>query len=276
MQNIYVKDFIIGKNQPLTFICGPCVIEDEALAIDAAIFLKSLFLKYEVNFIYKSSFDKANRSSISSYRGPGIKKGLKILEKIKSKFDLPIISDVHSVDDVEMASNVCDILQIPAFLCRQTDLLTKSAKTGCVINVKKGQFVSPMEMKNTINKVLSCDNNQIILTERGTTFGYNNLISDMRSIPIMQSFGYPVCFDASHSVQMPGGEKTISGGDTKFIPYLAKAALAVGANALFIEAHPDPKNALCDSFSQMSFNNLEEHVKNFIEIYDVINKKALV
>jgi 2-dehydro-3-deoxyphosphooctonate aldolase (KDO 8-P synthase) len=271
MQEVKIKNFLIGENQPLTIICGPCIIESEEFALKTAEQLKQIFEKYPFNFIFKSSYDKANRSSINSFRGPGIDKGLKILEKIKKEFNLPLITDIHEIKDAKMAAEVCDILQIPAFLCRQTDLILAAAQTKAAINVKKGQFLAPWDMGNIVEKILSCNNKQIILTDRGTCFGYNNLVSDMRSIPIMKKFGFPVCFDATHSAQLPGGLGTSSGGQREFIPILAKSAIAAGCNALFMEVHPNPAKAKSDSSTSLSFEDLKTLLNSIEKLYKALN-----
>ncbi|MCH9614240.1 MAG: 2-dehydro-3-deoxyphosphooctonate aldolase [Chlamydiia bacterium] len=250
-----------------TIIAGPCVIESEDLALKTAQMLKKML----PNIVYKSSFDKANRSSISSYRGPGIDEGLRILEKVRTEFDIPIFTDVHSPEQAKIAGEVCDYIQIPAFLCRQTDLLVAAAKTGKKISVKKGQFMAPWDMKYAIDKLVESGNDQIILTERGFSFGYNNLVSDMRAIPIMQKLGHPVCFDATHSVQLPGGLGASSGGEREFVETLAMAALAAGADLLYIETHPDPDNALCDAKTQLPLKDLERLLKKFIPLYELMH-----
>lgn len=268
---VQVKDFFIGPKQKLAVMCGPCVIESEEHALATAKELKNIFLSLSLPFIYKSSYDKANRSSFDSFRGPGLKEGLRILAKVKKELDIPIITDVHSPEEAEACAEVCDVLQIPAFLCRQTDLIVAAAKTGRVINVKKGQFMAPWDMKNVIDKIVKAGNQNVILTERGASFGYNNLVSDMRAIPIMQSFGVPVCYDASHSVQLPGGQGTSSGGQREFIPILSKSAIAAGCNALFIEAHPNPKEAKSDKDSVFPFADLPDLLKTLKAIYEVVN-----
>jgi 2-dehydro-3-deoxyphosphooctonate aldolase (KDO 8-P synthase) len=272
MYQVPVKDFFIGKGNSLTLISGPCVIESEEHSLRAAEFLKELTSHYRINFIYKSSYDKANRSSIHSFRGPGLKEGLRILEKIKQTFDVPVLTDVHTPEDAIAAAQVCDVLQIPAFLCRQTDLVVAAAQTGRVVNVKKGQFMAPWDMKNVVDKVRSVGNEKVILTDRGVSFGYNNLVSDMRAIPIMQQFGVPVCFDATHSVQLPGGLGDSSGGQREFIPVLAKAAVAVGVDALFMESHPDPALAKSDSVSVLDFKDLPAILKIIERLYDAVRE----
>jgi len=271
MKRVKVKNFLIGKGQPLAVMCGPCVIESEEHAMKTAEFLKELYASLGLNLIYKSSYDKANRSSYHSFRGPGLEKGLKILEKIRKELDLPVITDVHSPEEATAAGAVCDILQIPAFLCRQTDLVTAAGKTGAVINVKKGQFMAPWDMTNVVDKIVATGNEQIILTDRGTSFGYNNLVSDMRTIPILQKLGYPVCFDASHSVQIPGGHGTSSGGQREFIPTLAKAAIASGCDCLFLESHPNPAEALSDKDSVYPFDQLKNLMEELKKIYSVVH-----
>ncbi len=271
MKNIPVKDFFIGRNQPLVVISGPCVIESEAHALRSAETLLTLFSAFpDIRFIYKSSYDKANRSAHSSFRGPGLVKGLEILEKVKREFGIPVLTDVHSPEEAVAAAQVCDILQIPAFLCRQTSLVLAAAETGAVINVKKGQFMAPWDIKNAIEKIESTGNEKILLTDRGTSFGYNNLVSDMRAIPIMQGFGYPVCFDASHSVQLPGGAGTSSSGQREFIPTLTRAAIAAGANCLFIESHPDPAQAKSDKDSVYPFAELPKLLSEILPLYTLV------
>jgi 2-dehydro-3-deoxyphosphooctonate aldolase (KDO 8-P synthase) len=272
MQDVQVKNFKIGSKQPLAVMIGPCVIESEEMALSSAKFLKELLTPLGIHFIYKSSYDKANRSSYHSFRGPGLKEGLRILEKIKKEYDVPVLTDVHSTEEAVQAGKVCDVLQIPAFLCRQTDLIVAAAETGAVINVKKGQFMAPWDMGNVVQKILSCGNQNIILTDRGTSFGYNNLVSDMRAIPIMQKLGFPVCFDATHSVQLPGGNGHSSGGQREFIPTLAKAAIASGCNCLFIEAHPDPSQAKSDKDSVIAFADLKPLLKTLKQLYEIVQE----
>ena len=270
MRTLKIQNVTIGKNHPLVLISGPCVIESENFALDTAKHLKDLALELNIPFIYKASYDKANRSSYSSFRGPGLIEGLKILEKVKTKLSIPVISDVHTVEEVDAAKEVLDILQIPAFLCRQTDLVTACAKTGCAVNVKKGQFLAPWDMKNVIDKIESCGNHNILLTERGYTFGYNNLVADMRSIPIMQSLGYPVCFDGTHSVQLPGGLGTSSGGQREMIPTLSKSATAAGCDVIFLESHPDPSKAKSDAASVMDFKDLKSLIQKLQKIHSIV------
>lgn len=265
-----VKDFFIGQGEPLTIMCGPCVIESESHAMECAALLKEMFAKAGIRFIYKSSYDKANRSAYASFRGPGIEEGLRILARIKREFNIPVVTDVHSPEEAKVAGQVCDVIQIPAFLCRQTDLVVAAAQTGAVVSVKKGQFMAPWDMKNVINKISTAGNQKIILIDRGTSFGYNNLVSDMRAIPIMQQLGYPVCYDATHSVQLPGGQGETSGGEREFIPILAKAALAAGADCLFLEAHPEPAKAKSDASSVLDFQALPLLLRQLKNLYELI------
>lgn len=269
IKKIKLRDFEIGGNK-LTIIAGPCAAESQAILDETAQGLKEITEKLSINYIFKSSFDKANRSSIYSYRGPGMEKGLEMLQNVKDKFDLPIVTDIHTPDQAEPVSKVADILQIPAFLCRQTDLLVAAAKTGKIVNIKKGQFLAPDQMGNLVKKVEECNNEQVLLTDRGSSFGYNNLVVDYRGIPIMQRFGYPVVFDATHSVQLPGANGTSSGGDRTFVPPLAKAAMAVGADALFFEVHPDPDNAKSDGPNMVPLDKAEELFKICKEIFELV------
>jgi 2-dehydro-3-deoxyphosphooctonate aldolase (KDO 8-P synthase) len=243
---VRVGSIAIGGGAPLALIGGPCAIEDEKHALMTAERLAKIASDRRVSFIYKSSYDKANRSSMNSYRGPGLREGLRILKKVRDTLALPVLSDVHQVSEVEPAAEVLDVLQIPAFLCRQTDLVLAAAKTGKPVNVKKGQFVAPGDMKNVVDKVLSAGNRSILLTERGASFGYHNLVVDMRGLAIMRGFGFPVIFDATHSVQLPGGAGDRSGGERRYVPALARAAVAFGIDALFMEMHEDPDRTLAD------------------------------
>jgi len=260
----------IGAKQPLVFIAGPCVIESEKQALYHAQELVKIAAKVKIPFIYKSSYDKANRTSISSFRGPGLFKGLDILKKIKDNFGVPIISDIHCKEQVEEAVHVLDVIQIPAFLCRQTDLILACAETGKPVNVKKGQFMAPWDMKHVIEKMEAAGNYNILLTERGVSFGYNNLVSDMRALPIMRRFGYPVIYDATHSVQLPGGLDKSSGGQSEFISCLLKAAVAVGVDGIFLETHRDPSKALSDGANMLSLKDLESLLKQIKQIREVV------
>ena len=271
MKSIEIGEWKIGSGEPLTVICGPCVIESEEHTMRCAEWLSKCFRKRKIHFIFKASYDKANRSSLSSYRGPGLLEGLRILEKVRKEFDIPVVTDAHSPEEALSVGQVCDMVQIPAFLCRQTDLLVAAGRSEAVVSVKKGQFMAPWDMKNVIEKIEAQDNHNILLMERGFSFGYNNLVSDMRAIPLMQELGYPVCFDATHSVQLPGGKGKTSGGQREFIGVLAKAAVAAGANALFLEAHPEPSKAKSDSDSVLSFKELPRLVDKLKELYQVVN-----
>ena len=271
MKTVQLNNFEIGGSK-LTIFAGPCVIENMDMLRTCAAKLKEICLELDINYIFKASFDKANRSSITSYRGPGLKDGLKMLEEIKKEFDLPVVTDFHEPNQAQEVARVADVLQIPAFLCRQTDMLTSAAKTGKIVNIKKGQFLSPYQMESLAKKVLDSGNNKILVTERGTSFGYNNLVVDFRAISIMQEFGYPVVFDATHSVQLPGANGTSSGGDRRFVPPLAKAAMAAGANALFFEVHPEPDKALCDGPNMIALKDAEELFKHCKDIFEIVRK----
>jgi 2-dehydro-3-deoxyphosphooctonate aldolase (KDO 8-P synthase) len=263
---VRVQNVVIGGEHPLACIAGPCVIETEEATINAAKKLKEISLDLNVPIIFKSSYDKANRTSLGSYRGPGPEKGLMILEKVKRETSLPVISDIHSVTEVPRAAQVLDMLQIPAFLCRQTDLIIAAAETGKPVNIKKGQFLAPADVKNIIDKVLSTGNRNITVTERGVSFGYNNLVVDMRAIPIIQGFGVPVLFDATHSVQLPGGQGISSGGQKEFVEPLARAAVAAGCNGIFLEIHECPDKALCDGPNMLSFSESLRMIRELLDI----------
>ena len=272
-QPISVGPFDIGGNSPLVLIAGPCVIESEKIVRDIAEKLKQITEDLRVPFIFKASYDKANRSSIKSFRGPGLKEGLKILQKLKTDLDIPILSDVHKEEEVLPAAEVLDILQIPAFLCRQTDLLVKAANTGKPINVKKGQFMAPWDMKNVVNKLEESGNKNILLTERGVTFGYNNLVVDMRSLVLMLDYSYPVVFDSTHSLQQPGGKGTVSGGQREMVPDLARGAVAVGCDALFMETHPDPDQALSDGPNMLKLDLLPLLLEQLVTLDQIVRGK---
>lgn len=265
-REVSVAGISIGGNRPFALIAGPCVIESESSTREAAEKLVEITADLRIPFVFKSSYDKANRSSARSYRGPGIKEGLRILSRIKADLKVPVLSDIHRFEEIAPAAEVLDVIQIPAFLSRQTDLLVETARTGRVINVKKGQFLAPWDIKNAIEKVESVGNSKILLTERGVSFGYNNLVVDMRSLPIMRDFGYPVVFDATHAVQMPGGAGTASSGDRRFVPHLTRAAVAVGIDALFMEVHACPDKALCDGPNMLSMDDLPALLKQVQEI----------
>jgi 2-dehydro-3-deoxyphosphooctonate aldolase (KDO 8-P synthase) len=260
-REVIIKNTRIGGNNPIALIAGPCVIESEDHALKTAERLKQICSDAKIDLIYKSSYDKANRSSLNYFRGPGISEGLRILEKVKKELDLPILSDIHKEEEVEPAAEVLDVLQIPAFLSRQTDLLVKAGKTGKVINVKKGQFMAPWDMKNIPPKIESTGNKNILLTERGVSFGYNNLVVDMRSLIVMRDLGYPVVFDATHSVQLPGGQGDRSGGQREMAPPLIRGAVAIGCDAIFVEVHEDPDNAPSDGPNMIKMEDLPNLLK---------------
>jgi len=253
-REVHINSVTIGGNRPLVLLAGPCVIEDEEVTLRIAKRIKEITSRFGMDLIFKSSFDKANRSSIHSYRGPGLDEGLRILRRVKEELHLSLLSDVHRFEEIEKASALLDVIQVPAFLCRQTDFVVEVAKTGKVINIKKGPFLAPWDMRNVIDKVTSTGNENLLLTERGTSFGYNNLVSDMRSLAIMRSFGYPVVYDATHSLQLPGASGDRSGGQRELVPQLARAATATGIDALFMEVHEDPDRALCDAANNVSLD----------------------
>lgn len=261
----------VGGRNPLVFIAGPCVIEDEKSTLHIAEALKGYAEAEGFPLLFKSSFDKANRTSVQSYRGPGIKKGLAVLERVKNETGLPVVSDIHSVEEAAEAAEVLDVLQVPAFLCRQTDLVVAAAKTGRAVNIKKGQFLAPHDAGNIIEKALSTGNTNIMLTERGVTFGYNNLVVDMRAFPIMQGFGYPVVYDATHSVQLPGGQGSCSGGQREYIETLARAAVAAGCDAVFMEVHHDPDHAPCDGPNMLALEQFSVVAKRLIALNRLVN-----
>jgi len=263
----------LGKGHPLVLVAGPCVIEEEGKTRRMAEILKEIVEKAGIPLIFKSSYDKANRSQLSSFRGPGMRGGLKILAKIKRDLKVPVLSDVHSPQEVEEASAVLDVLQIPAFLCRQTDLLLAAGRTMKPVNVKKGQFLAPWDMKNVVEKIESTGNRSILLTERGTCFGYNNLVVDFRSLPLLSELGYPVIFDATHSVQLPGRLGTSSGGQRQFVPALARAAVAVGCDGLFLEVHEDPDRAPCDGPNMVRMQDLPAILRSVKRIRQLFSER---
>jgi 2-dehydro-3-deoxyphosphooctonate aldolase (KDO 8-P synthase) len=267
MQTVQVTQTLsIGEGHPLTLLGGPCVIESEDFTLKMADQIRQVCDRLSISFIFKSSFDKANRTSISSYRGHAIDDGLEILRKVKEKIGVPVVTDIHESHQAAIAAEVVDVLQIPAFLCRQTDLLIAAAATGKTVNVKKGQFLAPWDMKQVVRKLEAGGTNRILLTERGTSFGYNALVVDFRSLPQMREFGYPVVFDATHSVQMPGGQGDKSGGQREFVPYLARAAAAVGIDALFMEIHEDPDRAPSDGPNMIPLAQLEQTLKPILQV----------
>ena len=260
----------VGTEGPFFVIAGPCVIESEQMCLDIADRLVEIGSKTNVGMIFKASFDKANRTSISSFRGPGLEKGLQILDEVRKQTKLPVMTDVHEPAQAKDVGDVVDCLQVPAFLCRQTDLLCECAKTGKAVNIKKGQFISPAEMKNVVDKIIACDNKRILLTERGTFFGYNRLVNDMTAIESMKKLGFPVVFDATHSTQQPGGLGTSSAGQRQMAPVLAKAAVAAGTNGLFLEVHPNPEQAKSDAACVMPIDWLEELVTVCKKIFNIV------
>ena len=275
MKRIKIDDFVIGGNAKFVLIAGPCVLENEAMAIDTARYLKKLTTKLKIPFIFKASYDKANRTSINSYRGPGSKKGLAILRKIKEDLNIPVLSDVHRFEEIDAAVKILDVVQVPAFLCRQTDFITQIAKKARVINIKKGQFLAPWDVLNIIEKSKAAGNENIMITERGASFGYNNLVFDVRSLPIIRDMGYPVIFDATHSVQLPGGEGTSSGGQRDMVKYLARAAVAAGVDGIFFEVHSDPQKALCDGANSLYLDSMEELLTTLKKIDGLIKNKMV-
>jgi len=272
MRETSIQKLKTGQGHPLLVMCGPCAIESRDHLLYCAEVLKGIFQKENIPLVFKSSYDKANRSSINSPRGVGLEEGLRLLELVKNEFDLPVVTDVHSPAEAIAAGSVCDLIQIPAFLCRQTDLIVAAASTPAAVSVKKGQFLAPWDMKNVVEKIRMTGNSNIILIERGTCFGYNNLVSDMRAIPIMQQFGVPVCFDATHSVQLPGGLGATSGGQREYVEVLAKAAVAAGADCLFLEAHPDPDNAFSDKGSQIDFKDLAKLLSKLKRMHELVRE----
>ena len=272
MEQVEVKcgKLTISNNNPFTLIAGPCQLENENHAIDVAKKLKEITDKLSIGLIYKTSFDKANRTSLKGKRGAGLEKSLPIFDKIRKDLGIPVLTDIHNVEQCTLVSKHVDVLQIPAFLCRQTDLLIAAAKTGKVINVKKGQFLAPWDMVNVTKKISDSGNKNILVTERGASFGYNTLVSDFRSIPIMSKNGYPVVFDATHSVQQPGGLGEESGGQREFVEYLARAAVAVGVAAVFMETHPDPDNAPSDGPNMVPLSKMENLLKQLLKIDQLI------
>src|SRR5579859_3850141 len=264
--------FEVGLDKPLFLIAGPCVVESEQLQLDTAGRLKEITAKLGINFIFKSSFDKANRSSMNSFRGPGMEAGLKILAEVKRQLGVPVLTDVHEYTPMHEVAAVVDVLQTPAFLCRQTDFIQNVARAGKPVNIKKGQFLAPWDMKNVVEKAKAVGNDDILVCERGASFGYNNLVSDMRSLSVMRDTGCPVVFDATHSVQLPGGQGTSSGGQREFVPVLARAAVAVGIAGLFAETHPDPSKALSDGPNAWPLDKMEALLETLLEL-DQVTKR---
>ena len=273
MHTVKIGNFEVGAGNPLVLLAGPCVLESYERALYIGKGIKEITSRLGIPYVFKASFDKANRSSFSGYRGPGMEKGLEWLAGIKQELNVPIVTDIHNEFQAEPVSKVADVLQIPAFLCRQTDLLYAAAKTGAVVNVKKGQFLAPNDMTNVVKKLEEGGTDKIMLTERGASFGYHNLVVDMRSFPIMRSTGYPVIFDATHSVQLPGGAGTSSSGNREYVEYLARAAAGAGVDGFFMEVHDNPEEALCDGPNMVYLDKLEDLLKDLLAINEITKKK---
>lgn len=272
--DVAIGGLVLGQGHPLVLIAGPCVVENEALCLHVAERLQIITSSLDIPYIFKSSYDKANRTSGASFRGLGMEEGLRILEKVREGIGVPVLSDVHSIEDVHAAAEVLDVLQIPAFLCRQTDLVIAAARTGKVVNVKKGQFLAPWDMKHVVDKAVSTGNHRLLLTERGSCFGYNNLVTDFRSLPIMRQWGYPVIFDATHSVQLPGGAGHASSGQREFVAPLARAAVAVGCDGLFMEVHPDPDRAPSDGPNMVPLDQVEGLLQELLRIREAVAARS--
>ena len=270
MKTVQLNNFEIG-GEKLTIFAGPCAIESKEILFKTAQKLKQFCEKLDINYVFKASYDKANRSSLNSYRGLGIDEGLELLSQVKKEFDVPIVTDFHTPNEAKLAASVADVIQIPAFLCRQTDMLTEAAKTGKIVNIKKGQFLSPYQMKSIAQKVIDSGNDKVLITERGASFGYNNLVVDMRGVKIIQDMGYPLVFDATHSVQVPGGHGGSSSGEREFVPLLAKSAVAAGAKALFFEIHPEPKCAKCDGDNMIALDDAQKLFEDVLKVYRAVN-----
>jgi len=275
MKPISLNNIMIGGGAPLVLIAGPCVMEDEEKTMAIAACLKQLAMELKIPFIFKASYDKANRTSVHGYRGPGLQKGLEIMRHIKESLEVPVLSDVHRFEEIDPAAQVLDVLQVPAFLCRQTDFVMEVARAARMINIKKGQFLAPWDVANIVEKVEKTSNRNLMITERGASFGYNNLVVDFRGLPVMRSFGYPVIFDATHSVQLPGGAGKSSGGQREMVAYLARAAAAVGVDGIFFEVHPDPDHALCDGPNSLKLDDLKKLLTELLAIDNIVNGRSL-
>lgn len=273
VKTVKIGNVIAGGNRPFVLIAGPCVIENRSLTLKIAGDIKTIAHRVGVPFIFKASYDKANRTSIKSFRGPGLTEGLAVLQEVKDKLHVPVLSDVHGVEEVGPASEVLDVIQIPAFLCRQTDLLIAAGLSGKVVNIKKGQFLAPHDMVQAVKKIESTGNKKILLTERGVSFGYNNLVTDFRSLAVMRQSGYPVVFDATHSVQQPGGLGTASGGNSEYIPLLSRCAVAAGTDAVFMEVHPQPARALSDGPNMLALSKLDKLLHDLKAIDSIVKNK---
>ena len=274
MNKVRVGNFEIGGGEKLTLLAGPCVLEGMERCLLIGRTIKEICQRLDINYVFKASFDKANRSSYNSFRGPGLTRGLEMLGQIKEELQVPVVTDIHEVCQAAPAAKVVDILQIPAFLCRQTDLLHAAAQTGKVVNVKKGQFLAPEDMRNVVDKLHESGCDQIMLTERGASFGYHNLVVDMRSLPIMRSFGYPVVMDGTHSVQLPGGNGTTSAGNREYVEYLVRAAVGAGIDALFLEVHDNPEEALSDGANMVYHDKLDDLLKDAVAIHEIVRHKG--
>ncbi|MDD3250765.1 MAG: 3-deoxy-8-phosphooctulonate synthase [Smithellaceae bacterium] len=274
MKQVKLNSYTIGGGAGFILIAGPCVLENETSAMEMAEYLKNLTARLKIPFVFKASYDKANRTSVAAYRGPGARAGLEILKKVREKIGVPVLSDVHRFEEIDEAAGVLDVMQVPAFLCRQTDFVVEVAKKAKIVNVKKGQFLAPWDVTNIIGKIQSVGNENILITERGASFGYNNLVFDVRALPIVRAMGYPVIFDATHSVQLPGGMGTSSGGQRDMVPYLARAAVAAGVDGIFMEVHPDPEKALCDGANSLYLHSLEDLLTTLQRI-DEITKRLV-
>ncbi|NLA42382.1 MAG: 3-deoxy-8-phosphooctulonate synthase [Smithella sp.] len=274
MKQVKLNSYTIGGGAGFILIAGPCVLENETSAMEMAEYLKNLTARLKIPFVFKASYDKANRTSVAAYRGPGARAGLEILKKVREKIGVPVLSDVHRFEEIDEAAGVLDVMQVPAFLCRQTDFVVEVAKKAKIVNVKKGQFLAPWDVANIIGKIQSVGNENILITERGASFGYNNLVFDVRALPIVRAMGYPVIFDATHSVQLPGGMGTSSGGQRDMVPYLARAAVAAGVDGIFMEVHPDPEQALCDGANSLYLHSLEDLLTTLQRI-DEITKRLV-
>jgi len=272
VKEVRIGAITIGGGNPLVLIAGPCVIEREELVLSVARALQEISQALSIPLIFKASYDKANRTSISSPRGPGLTEGLRILGRVKEEVGVPILSDCHSVSEVPRAAEVLDVIQIPAFLCRQTDLLVEAGRTGRPVNVKKGQFLAPWDMAHVVEKITSTGNEQILLTERGTSFGYNNLVNDMKALPLMRGLGYPVIYDATHSVQLPGGAGKVSGGNREYVPYLARAAVGAGVDGVFLEVHPNPEQALSDGANSLELETLSPLLQQLMAVDRIVKE----
>jgi len=272
-RNVTIDHIRVGRNAPLVLIAGPCVIENYEATFETALFLKQLTDRLDIPFIFKASYDKANRSSLRSFRGPGLTEGIRILSDIKNELNVPVLSDVHEIHEISVAARVLDVIQVPAFLCRQTDFIIEAAKTGKPLNIKKGQFLAPWDIVNVAEKALSTGNDQLMITERGAMFGYNNLVVDFRGVKIIQDMGLPVIFDATHSVQLPGGQGSCSGGQREFVPTLAQAAVGAGVNGVFMEVHKNPAAALCDGPNSLELDNLETLAVRLIRLHTALSRE---